>query len=108
MEATVSPPTFKDVASFIKTSFHWVAHMVWATLGFFRPLEIPLMSGIELFLMNDHSVVVLPVKSCREHGPMARGLGGKMTFHRTNRYAGYGPTSSDWIGIFLLKCTGQC
>ena len=75
-EATVSSTAFKDVASIIKTSFHWVAHIVWATLCFFRPLEIRRTLGIELFLMNDHNVIVMPVKSCREHGPSARGLGG--------------------------------
>jgi hypothetical protein len=30
--------------------------------------------GIELFSMNDHDVIVMPMKSCLEQGPTQRGL----------------------------------
>ena len=44
--------------------------MVWVTLCILRPLEIRGTLGIELFLMNDHDVIVMPMKSCLERGQM--------------------------------------
>jgi len=44
--------------------------MVWVTLCTFRPLEISGTLGIELFSMNDHDVIVMPMKSCLEQGQM--------------------------------------
>ena len=37
-------------------------------IGVYRPPEIRRKLGNELSLMNDHNVIVMPIKSRREHG----------------------------------------